>query len=355
MNTFVRFFVLLFLFCVSASVAFAEVTPKPIMVNAQSWDKNGFHVVEHASETPAIDLGLVGDRLLVTFSADQHAWFFNHAFVPVVGEDPAKALGYPTWQKADGLVTKPTKNQCTGLKDVVAAVVINKQKSFCLTASQGGDYTLYLMPKKKKFEVGFGKKFLLSKEGLTWIGYDGSVYQALMHPDVYQDDVVAMKTKNSSVVYLVKNGMKFQIPDEKTFFSWFRAWKDVKVVDAKVLAKNKTIDRISFKPNSLIKFAGESTIYIYQPKNDLNFQYGKDVTITKEGKDGWEIKQGKNKTSEKVAKRKEVLRPVESVQDLIDLYGPNWQKRLIELETNKKSTFTIQEKTFDAKTEVVTE
>jgi len=237
----------------------------------------------------------------------------------------------------------------------VSSIAITKTKNLCLTSTKGGDYVLILMPDKKKLSVGYGKKFILEANGLTWIGYDGNVYQAFVHPDFFAGTVTALKYKKAPTVYLIKDKMKFQLQDEKTFFSWFSSWKDVKQVDAKTLSTYKLIGKLSYRPNALIKFAGEKELYVYQPKNDPYVTFGKDVKIVSEDADVWMIQKTGAKTSEKFVKRPEVLRHIVSVDDVVRLYGPAWSKRLIELPASLKSKFTILEKDFDLNTDVVVE
>lgn len=318
-------------------------------------DKGLFHIVKYKRIKPIVDIGKVGDRLLISFSSEEHEWLFNNNFVSVNGSDPAKILGYPTYENSVTLLKSPTKNACTGLKEVVSSIAITKTKNLCLTSSKGGDYVLYLMPDKKKLPVGFGKKFILEKNGLTWIGYDGNLYQAFIHPELFSETVSAIKYTKAPTVYLIKDGMKFQIPDEKTYFSWFSSWKDVKGVDAKTLAKYSLKGKISFKPNTIIKFTDEKELYVFQPKNDPYLTYGKDVTIVTEEIDSWEVKKLKNQTSEKMTKRPEVLRHIISIDDVEKTFGPNWQKRLIELPLTLKSKITIDEKDFIPETDILVE
>ncbi|OGL97923.1 hypothetical protein A2318_03910 [Candidatus Uhrbacteria bacterium RIFOXYB2_FULL_45_11] len=337
-------------------IAHASTSDSPVFnATPELMDHTTFHVARYKTSQPIKFLGFVEGKLLASFSAEQHIWYMNGTFVPVTGADPAKALGYPatttfTAEKfAEVAKNNSTTKACDKLKEpVVAQDEIAGGKNLCLTATPGGDFTVHLMPGDIKYGVGFGKQPMVKGTHIYWIGYDGNLYIASMHPSAFTETVTAIKSKTNSVVYLVRNGVRFQIPDEKTYYTWFPSFSAVKIQTAKQLASYPLIGKTKFRANTLLKFKGEPTVYAYQPANNPYVKYGKDVKIIEETPTNWTVLPVKSKTNETFTKQSEKLFPINSLTEMVDAYGPNWQKGLIELEITQKANFSIADKSFDS-------
>ncbi len=362
MNSFAKYltaFCLLATISAQSSISSAAAASEPLIGSLTQttdlWDHGTFHVIRYASETPIQFLGIVGGHLLASVASDQHQWFFNNAFVPVRGTDAAKALGYPVRVSSESLLSVSKKSLCLKYKDTITEVAITDKRTLCLRSTPGGDFTLNLMPEDKKLSVGFGKQPILEKNKLTWIGIDGNLYVAFLHPDFFNTTVSALKTKTNPAVFLLRNGVKYSIPNEPTYFSWFDSFKTVTVVDAKKLLSYPYIGNSSYRANTLLKFKGSPDVYVYQPANDPYLVFGKDAKILEDGKESWTIQITKGKAPTVLAKRLELLRPLTHESDAIDLFGQNWTKRIIELDDDKQSRFLISEKPFVASTDFLIE
>lgn len=322
------------------------------------FDHGTFHVAKYKSTMSIQALGLVNNSLLASFSETEHAWFFQNIFKPVNGLDPAKALGYTSMQTAKSLLVIPKESPCIKFKDAISAVALTETKTLCLSATPGGDFTLHVLPavKDKPISVGFGKFPILEKTRLSFVGYDGNLYIASFHPNLFSDDITALKSKTNPVVFLLRNGSRYSIPNEITYFTWFDSFKSVSVIDAKKLATYPLQTKSGYRANTLIQFKGSPEIYVYQPANDPYITYGKDVKISEEKKDMWVILDPKNKKlTINFFKRQELLRHAATLTDLINLWGPSWNKHLVQLDAEQENQFAITDKDFDPTKDVIFE
>lgn len=322
------------------------------------FDKGTFHIVRYKSNAVIQALGLVNGNLLISFSQTEHAWSFKNKFAAVVGADPAKALGYPSMQTAQSLLVVPEKSPCKKFKDAISAVALTDTKTLCLSASPGGDFTLHLLPaiKDKPVPIGFGKQPILEKTKVSWIGYDGNLYIAYLHPSLFAGEATALKTKTSPTVFLLRNGVRYSIPDEQNYYTWFDSFKSVTITDAKKLASYPLIKKSTFKPNTLIQFDNAPEIYVYQPANDPYLVFGKDTKITEDKPDKWVVIDPKKKTvTTELLKRPELLRRAISPSDLVMAFGPAWSAHVTKLKAEQKSQFVISEKNFDPTKDILFE
>jgi len=349
-KSFLILFLILGLIALSSKISLAENTASShINSTPQIIDKGVFHLEKYKTDTPITALGFVNNRLLVSFSSTEHAWFFNNSFAPVNGNDPAKALGYPSMQTAESFLTVPKTSPCAKFKDAVSAVSITNTKNLCLSSSTGGDFTLHLLPaaKDKPIAIGYGKHPMLEKTRVTWVGYDGNLYIAHIHPSLFADDVTVLKEKTSPTVFLLRNGVRYSIPDEKTFYTWFDSFKSVSVIDAKKLASYPLIGKANIRANTVIQFSDAPDLYIFQSANDAYQVFGKDVKITEEKPDKWILPDPKNKKSTiELLKRPVLLRKISVQSDLMDTFGPTWTTHVLTLDPKLRSTFTISDKPF---------
>lgn len=356
---FLILFFIIALIGISSNITLAEDAPISYINSTPTiTDKGVFHLSKYTSSMQIQSLGLINGKLLASFSTTEHAWFFKNAFTPVIGTDPAKALGYTELKTDASLLSIPPKSPCTKFKDAISAVSINSLKTLCLSSSKGGDFTLHLLPAKKDkpLSIGFGKHPILEKTRVSWIGYDGNLYIASLHPDFFADEATVLKDKTNPTVFLLKNGVRYSIPNEETYYTWFRSFKSVSVIDAKKLASYPLIKKGSYRANALIQFNNDPTIYIFQPANDPYQVYGKEIKITEEKPDKWILPDPKNKkTTIELLKRPALLRPITSPSDLIDLFGPDWGSRVVKLDPSLKSTFTIADKAFSPTQDIIFE
>lgn len=325
---------------------------------AETTDRGTFHLARYKSDYVIQALGLINGSLLASFSTNEHEWFFKKEFVPVIGLDPAKALGYPSLQTAESLLGVGKTSPCIKFKDAISEVALTSTKTLCLSASAGGDFTLHLLPaiKDKPIPIGFGKHPILEKTRVSWVGYDGNLYIAYLHPSLFADETTALKTKTSPTVFLLRNGMKYSVPNEQTFYTWFDSFKSVSVMDARKLATYPIQGKAGYRPNTLIQFAGAPEIYVYQPASEPHLAFGKDVKIIEEKPEKWVIQDAKNKKlTIDLLKRPELLRRVNSTTDLDNTYGPSWNKRIVMLDTALKAKYAISDKDFNPKTDIVYE
>lgn len=357
-KTLLILFFIIVLIAASSQISRADDSTSPhIIQTPELFDHGTFHVDRYKSDLPVTGLGLVNGKLLASFSETEHAWFFQNTFKTVTGKNPAAALGYPSMQTAKSTITLPKKSPCEKFKDAIGALSLTETKTLCLSTTPGGDFTIRILPstKDKPISIGFGKYPLLEKNRLTYVGYDGNIYVAWFHPNLFTDDITASKSKTSPTVFLTRNGMRYSVPDEKTFYTWFDSFKSVTSVDAKKLATTPLQSKAGYRSNTLIQFNDSPEIYVYQPPNNPFHVFGKDIKVVNETKDQWEIQIAKNKTTTILKKRVELLRHAASMTDLLNLYGQNWSTHLIKLDAAEKSKYTISEKDFDPTKDYVIE
>jgi hypothetical protein len=71
-----------------------------------------------------------------------------------------------------------------------------------------------------------------------------------------------IKTPTSSSIYYQKNGERYSIPNETTFFSWFTNFDNVQIIPEKDLNKIPLVGILTIRPASkLIKFKSSNKIY----------------------------------------------------------------------------------------------
>lgn len=344
-------FLIVVLLGISSRIIRADNSSSHISSTPDIFDHGTFHVARYKSDAVIQSLGLIGGKLLASFSVSEHAWDLNGTFTPVQSEDPIKALGYSTAQSftaekyAEAAKINSTTKACDKLKDVVAQDEI-VGANICLTATAGGDFTVHLMPGDIKWNIGFGKQPIVKGTRIYWIGYDGNLYIASLHPSAFTETVSAIKSKTNPVVFLVRNKVRFQIPDEKTYFTWFPSFQAVKISTAKQLASYPLLGKISYRANTLIKFKGEPTVYAYQPPNNPYVKYGKDVKIIEETNTAWTLLPPRSKKNETMTKVPEQLLPILTESDIVEFFGPHWKKQIIELDLSQKAKYSISTKPY---------
>ncbi len=127
------------------------------------------------------------------------------------------------------------------------------------------------------------------------------------------------------------------------------------VTDARKLTSYPLQAKALYKPNTLILFDDAPDVFVYQPPNDPYLVYGKSVQIISEKQDRWIIQDPKNKKlTIDFLKRPELLRHA-SQADLIDTFGPEWNKHILKLNALMRSKYTISDKNFTPATDVVYE
>ena len=358
MNTFQKtafvFFITLGIFPCAIALA-ADSAPIHISPTIDAWDHGTWHLTRQKSDMPITSLGKINDSLLVGFSSSDYEWNFKNAFVPVLDADPAKALGYSKVDTSQSLLSVPKKSPCASIKTVISSAVISDTKTLCLLSSAGGDFKLELLPDKTIISVGYGKQPILSKTSLTWFGYDGNLYTTYLHPSFFDSAFTSVKTKTDNTVFLIRNGLKYFIPSEQIFYTWFNSFKSVAVISSSKMNSYSDIGKASFKPNTLLKFKDSSELYVFQPANDPYFNFGKAIQITEDQPDHWMILKSGSKTPISFTKRPALLRHIATVSEIEHLYGLNWQKNITELDDAQKSLFMISPIDFNSKTDLVIE
>ncbi|OGL62904.1 hypothetical protein A3E97_03095 [Candidatus Uhrbacteria bacterium RIFCSPHIGHO2_12_FULL_47_12] len=351
-------FLMVVLIGVSSRISRADDSTLPtIQLTPEISDRTSFHVSRYISNRPLQFLGLVNGNILASFSGTEHAWFFKNAFAPVNGADPAKALGYAIMQKADSFRVIPKKSPCEKYKDAISAVTISATKTLCLSSTAGGDFSLRLLPatKDKPISIGFGKQPILEKTRVSWIGYDGNLYIAYLHPRFFADEVTAVKAKTSPTVFFIRNNQRYSVPTEEVFYTWFDSFKPVLVQDVKKFAKYPVQAKAGYRANTLIQFGNDPEVYVYQPANDPNLAYGKDVKILTDKPEKWILQDPKNKKlTIELLKRPELLRHI-TAADVENTFGPSWNKQIIKLDVSLKAKYKISDKAFVPSTDIVYE
>lgn len=343
---------------ISSRISRADDSLSHISATPDIFDQGTFHLARYKSDVVIQKLGIINGNLLASFSASEHAWFFNNAFAPVNGSDPAKALGYPSMQTSDSLRSVPKKSPCEKFKDAISAVALTDKKTLCLSSSAGGDFTLRVLPstKDKPIPIGFGKQPILEKTRVSWIGYDGHLYVAYLHPSLFAEEVTVHKTKTNPTVFLLRNGIRYSVPNEQTYYTWFDSFAPVTILTDKKLAAYPLQAKALYRPNTLIQFAGSPEVYVYQPANDPYLLYGKDTKIVEDRNDKWVLQDPKKKGATiDMQKRPALLRHITSESSAISTFGPSWNKHILVLNADLKKTFTISEKAFVSGTDIVYE
>ncbi len=343
---------------ISSQISRADDTQSHISATPDIFDQGTFHLARYKSDMIIQRLGIVNGNLLASFSVSEHAWFFKDAFVPVTGSDPAKSLGYSPMQTSDSLRNIPAKSPCEKFKDAISAVALTDKKTLCLTSSAGGDFTLHILPstKDKPIPIGFGKEPILEKTRVSWIGYDGHLYIAYLHPSLFADEVAAHKTKTNPTVFLLRNGIRYSVPNEQTYYSWFDSFAPVTILADKKMITYPLQAKATYRANSLIQFAGSPEVYVYQPANDPHLLYGKDTKIAEDKNDKWVLQDPKKKGATiDLHKRPELLRHITSETYAINTFGPSWNKRILVLDPELKKKFLISDKAFVSETDITYE
>ncbi|MCX6715003.1 MAG: hypothetical protein NTX72_04260 [Candidatus Uhrbacteria bacterium] len=358
-KSFLVLFLIVILIGISSQISRADDSvPTHISSTPEITDHGTFHVARYKSDLVIQALGLVHGNLLASFSTTEHAWFFKTGFTPVTGTDPAKALGYPSMQTAESFLHIEKKSPCIKFKDAVSEVAITETKTLCLSSSPGGDFTLHLLPalKDKPIPIGFGKHPILEKTRVSWVGYDGNLYIASLHPSLFADDVTALKEKTSPTVFLLRNEMKYSVPSEQVFYTWFDSFKSVSLIDARKLATYPIQAKAGFRPNTLIQFTDSPDIYVYQPANEPHLAFGKAVVIITEKPDKWVIQDPKNKKlTFDFIKRPELLRHIASQTDLDNTFGPTWNMHVLKLDASLRTKYNTDKTDFNPKTDIIYE
>lgn len=351
-------FLIVVIIGISSRITRANNAPSHISSTPDIFEHGTFHVARYKSDAVIQALGIVNGNLLTSFSVSEHAWFFNNMFTPVIGSEPAKALGYASLQTSDSLRGIPKMSPCEKFKDAISAIALTDKKTLCLSSSAGGDFTLHVLPsiKDKPISIGFGKQPILEKTRVSWIGYDGHLYIAYLHPSLFADEVTVHKTKTNPTVFLLRNGIRYSVPNEKTYYTWFDSFSAVTVLTDKKLAAYPLQAKALYRANTLIQFAGSPEVYVYQPANDPYLLYGKDTKISEDKNDKWVLQDPKKKgVTIDVQKRPEILRHIASESSAINTFGPSWSKHILVLNADLKKTFTISDKTFVSTTDIIYE
>lgn len=149
-----------------------------------------------------------------------------------------------------------------------------------------GDRIVYRHTKTgKDLTIGYGSRPMLSGANhVYWTGADGKFYHATIRPSLVKTShVQAWKQAGSPVVYLVKDGWRFAIPDEATYFTWFDSWS--RVVNAGSEIYSVPIGgSASMNIGSLVKLVGDDRVYMVTDWRRLQHMDNEAVVISDYGK-----------------------------------------------------------------------
>jgi len=155
---------------------------------------------------------------------------------------------------------------------------------FAVTDTDGNDAIVGLdtsghieyldMATGRSYELGFGSAPALSDDmHVYWMGVDGSIYEGTVSlPSINSvGDVRAMRTSGDNTVYLIVDGQKYEVPSEKTYFTWFTTWNDVETVSSSTLAAYANGGTATFAPGTRVKIASDPRVYVVGDDSKLHW------------------------------------------------------------------------------------
>jgi len=80
-----------------------------------------------------------------------------------------------------------------------------------------------------------------------------------------------MKVKNSSAVYLVKQGKRFVFPNSSIYKSYYKDYSEVATVSAEELQSYQIGTNVTYRPGSLIKLPSLAKVYRVNKNGELNW------------------------------------------------------------------------------------
>ena len=101
----------------------------------------------------------------------------------------------------------------------------------------------------------------------VWQGFDGRVYTAQIRTDVQVPTPTAerfVKVAGAPAVYLIENGQRYAMPDERTFFTWAQSFDQVETVSQTELNSYANGGFAQLKPGTMIKTATSKHVYVVQ-------------------------------------------------------------------------------------------
>ncbi|MEK7619936.1 MAG: hypothetical protein AAB413_01715 [Patescibacteria group bacterium] len=149
-----------------------------------------------------------------------------------------------------------------------------------------GDRIVYRHTKTgKDLTIGYGSRPMLSGANhVYWTGADGKFYHATIRPSLVKtSQVQAWKQAGSPIVYLVKDGWRYAIPDETTYFTWFDSWSQVKTVGNEIYSV-PIGGAASMNIGSLVKLVGDDRVYMVTDWRRLQHLDNEAVVISDYGK-----------------------------------------------------------------------
>ncbi|MBI4435281.1 hypothetical protein HY630_01285 [Candidatus Uhrbacteria bacterium] len=137
----------------------------------------------------------------------------------------------------------------------------------------------------KDLTIGYGASPMLSgRHHVYWTGVDGKLYHATIRPGIIKSNhVEAWKQPGSPVVYLVRNGWRYAIPDETTYFTWFDSWSQVKTVGREIYDV-PIGGAASMNIGSLVKLKGNDRVYMVTDWRRLQHMDSEAIVVSDYGK-----------------------------------------------------------------------
>lgn len=156
-------------------------------------------------------------------------------------------------------------------------------------------------------DLGFGTSPAMSdNRHIYWRGVNGGVFEATVASNpsrVGTFQVEAVKIAESPVVYLVDGINRWTFTNEAAYFSWFKNWDEVKTVSPTYLTRFRDRGPAALSPGARIKSLSDARVYIIGRDNKLH----------------WIVNEG-------VA---------------YDVYGPSWNKGIIDVPNTTLVSFQL--------------
>jgi hypothetical protein len=125
----------------------------------------------------------------------------------------------------------------------------------------------------KELSVGTGSNPVISDQyHVYWRGEDG-IYEATIFPTAATDtsSVSAVKTADAAKVYLVDGTDRWAIPSEKSYFTWFDSWNEVKTITEAELSQYADKGVAKFAPGTKVKLANDPKVYVVGADEKLHW------------------------------------------------------------------------------------
>ncbi|EKD33343.1 MAG: hypothetical protein ACD_76C00044G0010 [uncultured bacterium] len=135
----------------------------------------------------------------------------------------------------------------------------------------------------KRLTFGYGSNPLIADaRHVYWRGSDKNIYEATLSPasGVETRAAYPVRIAGDEMIYLVMGNKRYEIPNDKTYKTWFNSYDNVQIASHDVVVDNIFAGTIGMKPGTRVKLVDDPKVYIVDRDGKLHWLASEQVAYS---------------------------------------------------------------------------